>query len=375
MCIIAAKPIGVKMPNEETIRTMWNNNNDGAGFMWAENGRVHIRKGYMEYESFKNALDEVCEKLDVENTSIVMHFRITTHGGTKPENCHPFPISGTLGILQKKWSTTDLGMAHNGILPITPGPGISDTMEYVLKYISVFKKINRRFYDDPNFVELIKNTSDGNRLCFLTGNGRIITFGNFVEENGILYSNTSYKAPLYSNSLYMGFITKLLCSAEDADVCVVNFNGDIVEPTWDYYIDKNNTVYKYNYNTDIFYECSCLRTNKNGFNEEYAFSANVEFWYDPSEEYYDDIWTEKLETIRGYVQDDEKKCYSNEDEEYLTNKAGDVFRISPCGKYALKLMGYNAMSYDGSIYTFHRKNSVGYECMYEEDYYEYIYAE
>ena len=43
MCIIAAKPIGVKMPNEETIRTMWNNNNDGAGFMCAANGRVHIR--------------------------------------------------------------------------------------------------------------------------------------------------------------------------------------------------------------------------------------------------------------------------------------------------------------------------------------------
>lgn len=33
MCIIAAKPAGVEMPSDEILRTMWNNNNDGAGFM------------------------------------------------------------------------------------------------------------------------------------------------------------------------------------------------------------------------------------------------------------------------------------------------------------------------------------------------------
>lgn len=43
MCIIAAKPAGVEMPSDEILRTMWNNNNDGACFMWAANGRVHIR--------------------------------------------------------------------------------------------------------------------------------------------------------------------------------------------------------------------------------------------------------------------------------------------------------------------------------------------
>ena len=33
MCIIAAKPAGVAMPDNDTLRTMWNVNSDGAGFM------------------------------------------------------------------------------------------------------------------------------------------------------------------------------------------------------------------------------------------------------------------------------------------------------------------------------------------------------
>ena len=40
MCVIAAKPSGVKMPSVSTIENMWYKNPDGAGFMYALNGKV-----------------------------------------------------------------------------------------------------------------------------------------------------------------------------------------------------------------------------------------------------------------------------------------------------------------------------------------------
>ena len=44
MCIIAAKPAGIALPNAETIETMWYANPDGAGFMYAHDGKVVIEK-------------------------------------------------------------------------------------------------------------------------------------------------------------------------------------------------------------------------------------------------------------------------------------------------------------------------------------------
>lgn len=39
MCVIAAKPAGVKMPTREQMEVMWFNNPDGAGI---KIGRAHV---------------------------------------------------------------------------------------------------------------------------------------------------------------------------------------------------------------------------------------------------------------------------------------------------------------------------------------------
>ena len=36
MCIIAAKPAGIKMPTEEQLEIMWFHNPDGSGIMYAK---------------------------------------------------------------------------------------------------------------------------------------------------------------------------------------------------------------------------------------------------------------------------------------------------------------------------------------------------
>ena len=192
MCIIAAKAANIPMPSRETIRTMWNGNRDGAGFMYVEKGKVRIEKGFMAYESFEKALDKLEVRLDLTRTPVVMHFRITTHGGTKPENCHPFPITDSIGALKKLTCSTDLGVAHNGIIPITPRRGISDTMEYIASQLAPLKRAMPRFYTNKDAMLLVKNAIES-RMAFLTGDGKIYTVGDFIKDEGVLYSNSSYK--------------------------------------------------------------------------------------------------------------------------------------------------------------------------------------
>lgn len=201
MCVICIKPHNVPMVDEETLSNMWVNNPDGAGFMYAKDGKVHIQKGYMTYNAFSKALDELRKSIDLDKTSIILHFRITTHGGTKPENCHPFPVTDSVGMLKKIRTTAQLGVAHNGIINISPRKGISDTMEYIASQLGPLQKAVPKFYKDKNLMQMISNAIDS-KMAFMDKEGKIYTIGNFVEEGGVKYSNTSYKAYRWSKSLY-----------------------------------------------------------------------------------------------------------------------------------------------------------------------------
>lgn len=205
MCIIAAKPAGVALPKDEYIRNMWDGNRDGAGIMYVLNGKVRIEKGFMKYKAFVDALERIKTIVDPVATPIVMHFRITTHGGTKPENTHPFPITDNLGALRKLIGNTDIGVAHNGIIPITPRKGISDTMEYIVSQLAPLKRALPRFCENPHAMQMVENAI-GSKMAFLTKEGRLYTIGKFIEDEGVLYSNTSYEGWFYrSRSLGYGW--------------------------------------------------------------------------------------------------------------------------------------------------------------------------
>ena len=167
MCIIAAKPAGVAMPSAEKIENMWNRNSDGAGIMYAVDNKVHIEKGFMTYASFNAKLGELRGKFDLDKLPVVMHFRITTHGGTKPENCHPFPITDSVGMLRKLNQTAQIGVAHNGIIDIRPRKGISDTMEYIASQLAPLSKAVPNFYKNKHLMQMISNAIDS-KMAFLT---------------------------------------------------------------------------------------------------------------------------------------------------------------------------------------------------------------
>ena len=266
MCIIAAKPAGVAMPSRDTIRTMWDGNRDGAGLMYLEGGKVTIEKGFMTYKSFAKKLDQLEKRLDLTRTPVVMHFRITTHGGTKPENCHPFPITDSVGALKKLTSRTDIGVAHNGIIHIIPRSGISDTMEYIASQLAPLKRALPRFYENKNAMLLVKNAIDS-KMAFLTKEGKIYTIGDFVTDKGVLYSNRSYiKSSLRYRDLgswncYADFEddwgdfqgigyddVKCLMWLDETDY-LKSEDGSLIEGL-DFLIDESGKVYEYDYNSD-----------------------------------------------------------------------------------------------------------------------------
>ena len=192
MCVIVAKPAGIKMPTESQIEDMWYTNPDGAGFMYTKNNTVYIRKGFMSLLDFTDALERLASKNDLTELPLVMHFRITTHGGTRPENCHPFPVTDSVGVLTKLDSKTKLGVAHNGIIPITPRKDISDTMEYILTQLAPLHRAVPNFYANKDLMEMVYNAVHS-KLAFLTDKGEIFTVGDFHDKDGILYSNLNHE--------------------------------------------------------------------------------------------------------------------------------------------------------------------------------------
>lgn len=201
MCIIAAKPMGVKMPSEDTIENMWFRNPDGAGFMYAYNGKVHIEKGFMKLKDLLSALDTVKKTVDLDKVSMVLHFRIATHGGVIPGNTHPFPVSSSMGALQKLKCTASLGVAHNGIIDIKPRKGVSDTMEYIATQLAPLYKGAPNFYRNQYLMEMVDNAIQS-KLALLNTNGEIYTIGNFETCDDILYSNSSYKPFTFTGSYW-----------------------------------------------------------------------------------------------------------------------------------------------------------------------------
>lgn len=192
MCVICAKPIGVKPPTKAKLEAMFNKNPDGAGYMYADGNKVHIVKGFMSFSKFYKNIEKLYKTINPTETSIVYHFRITTSGGSIPQNCHPFPVSDSLKDLQKTNFNTDLGVAHNGVINITPMPETSDIMTFITRELSKLYKSVPNFLRDKNLLEMIESRIES-KLCFLEPNGRITTIGDFIlDDDATLVSNRYY---------------------------------------------------------------------------------------------------------------------------------------------------------------------------------------
>lgn len=183
MCIAIYKAHNVAFPTLEEMNNCWDNNPDGFGFAIRKNGKCEIHKGYMKKTEMLAAYETLCKKY--ANHDVLMHFRIATHGGVNPQNTHPFPIVDSKKSMGKTKMVCDKCLIHNGVLPIEPrSKNISDTAELALR-------LGEAGITNVEAVRLLDGLIGTNKIALMNGVG-VVTLGEWIEKDGILFSNRTY---------------------------------------------------------------------------------------------------------------------------------------------------------------------------------------
>ena len=276
MCIIAIKNKGINLPSDKTLETMFKNNSDGAGFMYAVDNKVIIHKGFMTFRSFKLALDKLSKQYDITDLPLVMHFRIATSGQVDGGTTHPFPLSGKRKNLRKQYIETDIGIVHNGIIPIKSPHNMSDTMQYIAKQLTVYKRIQADFYTSEHWRKKIEKEIQS-KMVFLDRTGEIYMIGDFVTDNGMIYSNHSYeeRSFLFGYERFLDYNPKSkLCPI---DGYITTDCGSLIDcEDGLYLISKYGQVYEYDFSFDV-----AVPIDASAYTYE-----NVPFFYNESQAMY-----------------------------------------------------------------------------------------
>lgn len=198
MCIAIYKPKNVELPTEQILKNCFEANDDGAGFAFACNNRVYIKKGFMTFQSFMDAWNANNEKYHFKDLGMLIHFRIHTHGANDATMTHPFPITSDEGALSKPETMSDYAVVHNGIITLTSTEAartssLSDTAVFIRDYLNLIAR-NKNWFHVSSNIELIEHLIGfGSKMAILNRTGEIIATRGFTEDNGIFYSNSSYK--------------------------------------------------------------------------------------------------------------------------------------------------------------------------------------
>lgn len=232
MCVIAVKDRGLPFPKKEYLENCFESNPDGAGFMFVKDGKVVIRKGYGTFEKFWHSLGRARREVG-DDAAFVMHFRIATQG-FELSMTHPFPLSDNMEDLRKLRAKCDVGIAHNGVISLTSdgAKDYSDTMKFITDYLSLFVSAGGW---SERVLNAIEGLTLGSRLAFLDSSENLLVTGEgWVKEDGILYSNSSYRYPpirmpfesFCYDKYWKKFKNKDGTFDFDEELCPVSLDGD-----------------------------------------------------------------------------------------------------------------------------------------------------
>lgn len=199
MCIIIAKDKIGRLPSETELKNAFEYNNNGAGFMYVNNGKVIIDKGYMTFESFYKRYKELLNKYNnFKNKSLVIHCRIGTSGKNNKGNTHPYPITNDTKLLKTRHiENLDIGIVHNGIIRgYGTATGLNDTQEYITKLIYPLYEHWKDFYKNEDMLYQIGEATNS-KFAILDNTDTIYYIGDFINDNGLNFSNETYKKYTY----------------------------------------------------------------------------------------------------------------------------------------------------------------------------------
>lgn len=195
MCIIAFRPAN-KTISINTLRTMFTQNPHGAGFMFAENGNLYVYKGYMTLADYLAAYHDI-----PANVNLVIHTRIGTQGTNSAGNTHPYPVTDDTCLLHATSIVIRKGyaFAHNGILYGMRIKGdFNDSQAFGVKFLAPLEHLTTGLpngLQDDSVRTIIESAISGSRIAIMGTAGYVTMYGSgWVCDNGVYYSNSSYKA-------------------------------------------------------------------------------------------------------------------------------------------------------------------------------------
>jgi predicted glutamine amidotransferase len=197
MCLIIVAPKGTNKYSElidSAINNGAESNDDGYGYAvkFNSDSRVYISKGFTEVDKLKESIKS--KQLTLED-ELVIHFRIGTSGKKDANNCHPFVLSESQGeILTLEGFVDKPIVAHNGVFGAytNNNSDYSDTYHFVKGFMGVPELINILKRDDELFKALFDKVINTNKLAFLFPDRDFTTIGNFISDEGYLFSNGGY---------------------------------------------------------------------------------------------------------------------------------------------------------------------------------------
>lgn len=183
MCLLMACMPG-SAPSREHLENACINNSDGFGYAVHFGDRIVTGRGMNSTKTIDNFYRDL--ELAGPNGFGMFHARLTTHGKTNTENCHPFRVGGDKDII----------LGHNGILPIIADGDRSDTRVFAE---DVLPAMGVGVLDSRTGFRALEEWAAGSKLVILSNSPKLRDQMYIVNESAghwadnIWWSNSSYQ--------------------------------------------------------------------------------------------------------------------------------------------------------------------------------------
>ena len=189
MCLII-KTDNPSQLNKGLLETAYENNPDGFGLMFCNQGKLHTHK--IVPKNFKD-IEKLWDKYKNIDSDMGIHFRFNTNGDTNRAMSHPFIV-----LSKAKGDDRDMWVMHNG--PQLPTPMIdsnkSDTHQFVKWVLRPQLSANPKLLYNAEWQEMIEELIGTDKLLFLDGKTKEFVIYN--ESEGKNMDNVGWLSNTYS---------------------------------------------------------------------------------------------------------------------------------------------------------------------------------
>lgn len=182
MCWIVLQLQGDVAIESDKLEIAWADNSHGGGFMYCQDGKLVITKGFTKLKEFKAAYYAAHSEHGAVSP-FALHFRWATHGTRGADNMHPFPLAdGSVGLM------------HNGILSVS-GHWKDERSDTRIFCDTVLAHRTADFLVSDTCREWLEPIiGPSNKFVLLDSSGRwqIVNCNSGITEGARWYSNASH---------------------------------------------------------------------------------------------------------------------------------------------------------------------------------------